>query len=148
MKKLLLAIIFVFFTAQLQAATIDRFIQKIKLPTGETVVVAEGDYEARSIGSFSVRIYESAVETNETTFFISGLIHSRDGSLEKIILEDLNDKLKPEIIVVSRSVGTGNFLSAYVFEFSNNMLLFKIAKEGILPDSNVINILQEELNGK
>jgi hypothetical protein len=68
MEKLLLAIIFVLITAQLQATTIDRFIKKIKLPSGETVVVAEGDYEARSVGSFSVRLYEPAVLTDETTF--------------------------------------------------------------------------------
>lgn len=148
MEKLLLAIIFVLITAQLQATTIDRFIKKIKLPSGETVVVAEGDYEARSVGSFSVRLYEPAVLTDETTFFISGLIHSRDGSLEKIILEDLNDNLQPEIIVVSRSVATGNFLSAYVFEFLNNKLLFKISKEGVVPDSNLINILKEDFKGK
>lgn len=148
MKKIIVTIIFVLVTAQLQATTIDRFIEKIKLPTGETIVVAEGDYEARSIGSFCVRIYEAADINDETTFFISGLIHSRDGSLEKIILEDVNDDLQLEIIVVSRSVGTGNYISAYVFEFANNMLLFKIAQEGIQPDRNVINILKEVLKSK
>ena len=92
-----------------------HFTTKIKLPSGQTVVVAEGEFEARSIGSFSVRLYQAASGGNETTFFTSGLIHSRDGVVEKVVLEDINDDEQPEIIVIVRSVGTGNYLSAHAF---------------------------------
>lgn len=34
-----------------------RFVQKLALPFNQTAVVAEGDFEARSTGSYSVRIY-------------------------------------------------------------------------------------------
>ncbi len=44
----------------LHAAEPERFIAKIKLPSGQTAVVAEGDLEARSIGSFSVRLSRSS----------------------------------------------------------------------------------------
>lgn len=39
-------------TAQAQ----DRHVGKLRLPSNQTVVVAEGDLEARSTGSFSVRL--------------------------------------------------------------------------------------------
>jgi hypothetical protein len=52
--------------------------------------VTEGDFEARSIGSFSVRLYEAVVAPDDTTFFISGLIHARDGVIEKVILADVD----------------------------------------------------------
>jgi len=68
-----------------------RFVTKIKLPAGQTVVVAEGEFEARSIGSFSIRLYQAASGGNETTFFTSGLIRSRDGTIERVVLSDIND---------------------------------------------------------
>jgi len=43
-------------TAQAQ----DRHVGKLRLPSNQTVVVAEGDLEARSTGSFSVRLYAAA----------------------------------------------------------------------------------------
>ena len=36
-----------------------HFVHKLALATGQTAVVAEGDFEARSIGSYSVRIYST-----------------------------------------------------------------------------------------
>ena len=45
------------------------FVEKLALPSGQTAVVAEGDFEARSIGSYSVRIYsrQSAQPDDDTT---------------------------------------------------------------------------------
>ena len=55
MKIRILAILLLLSTA-VSAAAEERFVAKLQLPTGQTVVVAEGDFEARSIGSFSVRL--------------------------------------------------------------------------------------------
>jgi len=100
-----------------------HFTTKIKLPSGQTVVVAEGEFEARSIGSFSVRLYQAASGGNETTFFTSGLIRDRDGVVEKVVLEDINGDERPEIIVIVRSVGTGSYLSAHAFSIGKNQQL-------------------------
>ena len=100
-----------------------RFTTKIKLPSGQTVVVAEGEFEARSIGSFSIRLYQAASGGNETTFFTSGLIRSRDGTIERVVLSDINDDGQPEIIVIVRSVGTGGYLSAHAFSVGKNQQL-------------------------
>jgi hypothetical protein len=44
----------VLLTTAVHAGAQDRFVVKLELPMGETVVVAEGEFEARSVGSFSV----------------------------------------------------------------------------------------------
>ena len=117
------------------------FVSKLKLTTGQTVVVKEGDFEALSIGSFSVRLYEAASAPDETTFFISGLIHPRDGVLEKAMLADIDGDQHPEIIVMARSVGTGGYISVYAFAFAKNKLLFRIAVVGLAPDADPIAAL-------
>ena len=108
----------------LPAVASERFITQLELPSGHTAVVSEGELEARSIGSFSIRLYQAAPAGDETTFFINGLINARDGTIEKVVLEDINNDEQAEIIVVVRSVGTGGYLSAYAFTISKNQRLF------------------------
>jgi hypothetical protein len=132
-------------TASLHAAGQDRFISKHKLPTGKTVVVAEGDFEARSIGSFSVRLYEVAVAPDETAFFTSGLIRSRDGVVEKVILADVDGDRQQEIVVIVRSVGTGSYLSAHAFAVEKNNLIFRTAVEGLAADADPVTALRKSL---
>ena len=127
--------------APIHAFAQERFISKLTLPTGQTVVVAEGDLEARSIGSFSVRLYEPASAQNETTFFISGLIRARDGVLERTVLADLDDDQRPEIVVIVRSAGTGGYLSAHAFASSGDGLSFHSAVEELAPDADPVTAL-------
>lgn len=148
MKILLPTIIILLFSCHLSVADSERFVEKVKLPSGEMVVVTEGDFEARSTGSMSVRIYEPASQPDETTFFISGLIHPRDGSIEKVILNDLNSDQQTEIIIIARSVGTGSYLSAYAFVYSKNELIFLTSVEGSLPDADPLVVLKEKLKEK
>ena len=148
MKKLITTLMILLLPCQPCAEELNRFITKLKLPTGQMVVIAEGEFEARSIGSFSVRLYEAATDLDETTFFISGLIHPRDGSIEHVSLKDITDDHHPEIIVIARSVGTGNYLSAYAFTFEKNELSFQAAVEGLSPDANPITALKDKLDGK
>ena len=120
-----------------------RFVARLMLPTGQTAVVAEGDFEARSIGSFSVRIYESAPAPNETTFFTAGLIRHRDGSVEKVMLADVDGDRQAEIIVVVRSAGSGGYLSAHALAFTNDGLSFRAGVEGLPPDADPVVALRE-----
>ena len=126
-----------------QAAEDDRFVTKITLPSGQTVVVAEGDFEARSIGSFSVRLYEAADTPNETTFFMDGVILPRDGVLEKVLLSDITGDQQPEIIVLARSVGTGNFLSATAIAVADNQLVLTAAVIGLAAAADPVSALQD-----
>jgi len=121
-----------------------RFVTKIKLPSGQTAVIAEGEFEARSIGSFSVRLYEAASGGNETTFFTSGLIRSRDGVIEKIVLEDINGDGRPEIIVIVRSVGTGAYLSAHAFSIGEDQQLIPGSiVEGLQAEADPVTALRK-----
>jgi Periplasmic lysozyme inhibitor of I-type lysozyme len=132
-------------SASLQAAESDRFITKLKLPSGQTAVVAEGDFEARSIGSFSVRLYDAAPPEDETTFFTSGLIRARDGTIEKVMLADVNGDRKPEIVVNIRSAGSGGYLSSHAFTFDKKRLIFCCAVEGLPPQADPVAALRKSI---
>ncbi len=142
MKTLGTLIIAVLASVTLYAEASDRFIKKVKLPSGQTTVVAEGAFEARSIGSFSVRLYEAAPPEDETTFFTAGLIRAREGTIDKVVLADIDDNHKPEIIVIVRSVGTGSYISAYAFAFDNTKLIFLAAVEGLPPEADSVEALR------
>ena len=92
------------------------FVEKLALPSGQTAVVAEGDFEARSIGSYSVRIYsrQSAQPDDDTTFFSSGVIAPATVRLEGLSRGLGNDDL-PSLVVAIRSAGSGGYLSADAF---------------------------------
>jgi hypothetical protein len=142
MKTLATLIIAVLASVALYAEASDRFIEKIKLPSGQTTVVAEGAFEARSIGSFSVRLYEAAPPEDETTFFTAGLIRAREGTIHKVVLADIDDNHKPDIIVIVISVGTGSYISAHAFSFDNTKLTFLAAVEGLPPKTDPVEALR------
>ena len=143
MKKFLSLMVALFISGTLQAAETERFITKVKLPSGQTVVIAEGDFEARSIGSFSVRLYDAAAPEDETTFFTAGLICSRDGTIEKVVLADVDGDQQPEIIVTVRSVGTGGYLSAHAFSFDKKKLILRATVEGLPPKADPVLTLRK-----
>ena len=129
--------------APAHATAQERFVAKLTHPTGKTVVVAEGDFEARSIGSFSVRLYEAAAAPDETTFFTSGLVRARDGLIEKVMLADVDGDQQQEIVVITRSVGTGNYLSAQAFAVVKNKLIFRAVVEGLAADADPVAALRK-----
>ena len=51
----------------------------------------------------------------------------RDGIVEKLVLADITGDAEAEIIVVVRSVGTGNYLSAYAFGVDQQKTLVPLA---------------------
>ena len=120
MKCIATLFVVVFVSAVLHAkAGVDRFVQKLKLASGLTAVVAEGDLEARSIGSYTVRLYSAgnAQPGDDATFFVSGLIRERNGYIEKVELASIDGDGKPELVVTVRCVGAGSYLYADAFAF-------------------------------
>jgi len=124
-----------------------RFVQKLALPTGQTLVVAEGDFEARSIGSYSVRLYsaQSALPSDDTTFYSAGLVRKRDGTVEKVWLAALDDAGLPCLIVTIRSVGSGSYLTADAFTFAGHSVVLRASVSGLAPDADPIAALQSSL---
>lgn len=148
MRIFLALIIALTVPSSIQAGERDRFIEKVKLPSGQTVVVAEGELEARSIGSFSVRVYDAALPPDETTFFVAGLVRGRDGTLEQVMLADVDGDAQPEVIVKVRSVGTGSYVSAHAFGVDKETLTFLADVEGLPPDTDPVGALRESINKK
>lgn len=143
MNKFFALALVLFASGALHAAESERFIMKVKLPSGQTAVVAEGDFEARSIGSFSVRLYDAAPLGDETTFFSAGQVRARDGTIEKVVFADVVGDQRPEIVVIVRSAGTGGYLSAHAFAFDKQRLIFRAATEGLPPDADPIASLRK-----
>ena len=107
-------------------------------------MVAEGDAEARSTGSFRVRLYDAAAASDETTFFRAGLVRPRDGTVEPLLLADIDGDRVAEIVVIVRSAGSGSYLSAQAFTFDAQRLVMRAAVEGLPPAVDVIAALQQE----
>ncbi len=125
------------------AADTTRFVSKVKLPSGQTAVVAEGDFEARSTGSFSVRLYDAAEPTDETTFFAAGTVAARDGTIDKVLVEDIDSDKTPELIVTVRSAGSGGYLSAHAFGVGKQELALKNSVEGLAPTADMVAELRK-----
>lgn len=126
-----------------QAQAPERFVAKIALPTGQTAVVAEGDFEARSIGSFTVRLYARAEPPDATTFFTSGLVRPRDGTVEKITLADVDGSAAQEVVVITRSTGSGGYISAQAFVVTGDQLSFGVEVTGLPPNEDVVEALRK-----
>ena len=100
----------------------DRYVKLHRLPTGQVAVVAEGDLEPRSTGSYTVRIYSNQRPEFPVDDFICGIVQARAGTVEDVLLADLDQDGLKELIVTIRSVGTGGYLSADAFRFRDSRL--------------------------
>lgn len=107
-----LALATVLFAGKAQAS--ERFAQEVPIEPGLVAVVSEGDFEARSIGSYSVRAYfdPSASPENETMFYAAGLVRARDGAVSSVRLLEVPRRKRPLVMVVVQSAGSGGYLSA------------------------------------
>lgn len=125
----------------------DRFVQKLALPGAQALVVAEGDFEPRSIGSYSVRLYaaESVPVGDDAGFFTAGLVRARNGTLEKVFLETLKPGEAPSLIVTMRSVGSGAYLSADAFTVTGNKLTLRTSIADIAADADPVAALKTAL---
>lgn len=128
---------------QAHAIAQDRYVAKVKLPSNQTLVVAEGDFEARSIGSFSVRLYAAAEAADETTFFVAGLVRPRDGTVEKTILADIDGDRRQDLVVIVRSAGSGSYQSAHAFAIRKDRLTPIAAVDGLAKDADPVAALKK-----
>jgi len=126
-----------------------HFVQKLALPSGQTAIVAEGDFEARSIGSYSVRIYstQSAQPNDDTTFFAAGVIRARDGTVEKVFLAELGNDRAPSLVVAIRSAGSGGYLTADAFSIGKSSVVLRASVPGIPANVDPVVALKSFLQG-
>jgi hypothetical protein len=68
-----------------------RVVKQEVIPGGSAiVVVAEGDFEPRSLGSYSVRAYTAANPRFPFDDFIAGTVRPRDGTVDFVGFSDLD----------------------------------------------------------
>ncbi|MOA31374.1 hypothetical protein D3C78_1525260 [compost metagenome] len=127
-----------------RAEPAERLVHRQALPGGQTLVVAEGDFEARSIGSYSVRLYSAGNMplSDDVGFFVAGLVRARNGTLEKVFLESLRPGEAPSLIVTMRSVGTGSYVSADAFQVEGNKVLLRASVADIAADADPVAALK------
>jgi ecotin len=116
-----------------------HFVEKLA-SLRQTAVVAEGDFEARSIGSYSVRIYsrQSAQPDDDTTFFSSGVIRARDGTVEKAFLAELGKDDPPSLVVAIRTAGSGGYLSADAFTVGMTAVVLRASVAGLPANADLV----------
>src|SRR5262245_39687483 len=111
-----LGVMVVVFTA-LGAEEGARLVKTVPFPgSPQMAVVAEGDFEPRSIGSYSLRIYAGTNPDFPYDAFMAGTVRPRDGTVEDLKFFDLDRDGVLDIIVILRSAGSGGYRSADAFE--------------------------------
>jgi hypothetical protein len=111
----------------------------------ESVVVAEGDWEPRSIGSYSLRIYGGRSEKFPADDFITGTVRPRNGTIEAVRFADVDGDNRPDLIVVIRSAGSGGYLTAEAFRYHDRSLELIGSVAGLYKTTDVIQVLREKL---
>jgi hypothetical protein len=121
-------------------------VLKIAIPgTPNIVVVAEGQFEPKSAGSYSLRVYAETNPRFPYDDFVTGTVRSRNGTVEDVRFSDLDRDGSPDIIVVLRSAGTGGYLSADAFRFRGTVLILLGSVSGLPRDADPIRALEAEL---
>ena len=121
-------------------------IRQASMPNASTIaVVAEGDFEPRSIGSYSLRIYAGTDPRFPYDHFIAGTVRPRDGVVERVQFSDLDGDQSPEIVVIVRSVGSGGYLSADAFQLRDKVPTLLGTVAGLAPTSDPIRTLAVKL---
>ncbi len=116
---------------------------------GLVAVVSEGDFEARSTGSYAVRVYvdPDALPGNETTFYAAGLIRPRDGSVRSAAPLQLAGRKRPVLVVVVASAGSGGYLSADALAIEPQAVRLLASVNGLAPGDDPAAKLRRKLEG-
>lgn len=128
----------------------ERFAQQLQIQPGLVVVVAEGDFEARSIGSYAVRVYAdpSAIAGNETTFYAAGLVRPRDGFVRSVELLTVAGRTRPLLMVVIESAGSGSYLSAEAFAIGPRSVRLLASIDSLAPNEDPALTLRRKLGSR
>jgi hypothetical protein len=100
----------------------------LTLPDKRVAVLAQGDLEPASIGSYSVTIFKDSTLTQ----FVAGAIFSRDGTLlrsdgkPRIRFADVTGDGVPELIVSKLTAGSGNHLEVDALKIDASSITFVI----------------------
>jgi len=111
--------------------------------TALNVVVDEGAAEPRSIGSYAVRLYDGRRGAAPHDAYVTGLVRPRDGTLAKVDFADLDGDGSAELVVITRSAGSGGYLAADAFRLRYGVLSRVAGVEGLAPSADVVSALRK-----
>lgn len=120
----------------------ERYVKSLALPGGQVAVVAEGDLEPRSTGSYSLRLYSGRAPEFPTDEFLAGVVRPRDGTVSKVLLADVDGDGRPEIVVVVQSAGSGGYLSADAFRYGRRSVTPLASVSGLAPGADPVAALR------
>ncbi len=100
---------------QINTSTSSTFIKAYPLDNNQTLVIAEGRLEPRSIGTMSVKLYADLIVGD----FIDGLIIARDGSILSVAIE--SEPLR-KITITTVTAGSGNYENTQLVCINNDSL--------------------------
>ena len=105
------------------------------------VMVAEGPHEPHSIGSYALRLYAPGDDPMQYDRFVGGVVRPRDGSVERVVFADVDGGGEDDLVVITRSAGSGGYLAADVFVVTGAGLRFVRAVEGLSSDADPLAVL-------
>jgi hypothetical protein len=125
----------------------NRYLKKITLPFGRgIVVVSEGDFEPRSLGSYAVRWYSVANPEFPFDDFQAGCIRPRpNGGIEKLLLREIDGDGAKDVVVLIRSAGNAGLLSAEAFGFKARQVKVIVSVEDLEANADVARALRLKL---
>ncbi len=126
---------------------VEHFVRTLELSDKLNVVVSEGEFEPRSIGSYSLLVYakEQVSGSEDAGLFISGVIRQREGTLERVFIDRLEPGAAPSVIVTMRSVGSGSYLSAEAFQMVDNALVLQATVTSAPAETDPVKALEASL---
>jgi len=146
-RRILLAVALVVpVAAAADAGDVRRPLSATLPQAGATIVVSEGEWEPRSIGSYSLRVYAANPDFPYDNF-ITGLVRARDGILQHIGFSDIDRDGNADIVVFFRSVGSGNYLAAEAFRFKEGNLTPLASVSGLRAQDDAMAALRAQFVG-
>jgi hypothetical protein len=147
MRRIIATLGIVFFSALADGAETNlRFAKWFQFPgRAEVITVAEGDFEPRSIGSYALRVYGGAAKKSPTDDFVAGIIRPRNGTIESVNFASVTGAEVPEIVVITRSVGSGGYLSADAFRYRDRALEWLVTVSDLDKAADPIPALRDKV---
>ena len=122
-----------------------RFVKQFQISgSAEVVVVAEGDLEPRSVGSYSLRLYGGRSDKLPTDDFIVGLVRPRHGMVEAVRFNDIDGDDEPDVVVIIRSAGSGGYVSADAFRHRKGSLELITSVSGLDKRADPVSALRDQ----
>ena len=124
----------------------NHYVQAVVLPKDGTVVVATGEFETESQGSYSVRLYAPETGKNRFAKLVDGIICKREnGFVDDVLVETLAGDKQDEIVVVIRNPEKNDALSADAFRIVDGKIQRRVSVANQDANADIVKLLAFKL---